>query len=113
MQHPQRGRRSAPFIAPSEACLPGFAPSDIGVQPPETPAGTPRLGWWVKQSATQLTDSAGQPAGFKHTLMYGDRVVMSGTGADCARTFQRQAEFFNLNKGVPCNRSAPPGRPRD
>jgi hypothetical protein len=78
------------------AYLPGLDPSE---ERPETPGHTPettlRTGWWVKRSAKQVTDAAGQPVGFRHQLMHGRVVVRTGVGADYARTLSRQADFLN------------------
>ena len=90
-----------PTIATPEAYLPGFAPPDIEVNPPGTAADTPRPDWWVKRSAKQTVDVAGQPVGFKHTLMYGSKIIRSGTGANPGRAFMRQAEFLNSKSAEP------------
>lgn len=113
MKRANHRRRPAPLDAPSHAYLPGFAPPGREAELPETPAGTPGPGWWVKRSETQLADSAGQPVGFKHQLMHGSSAVKSGTGADCARTFLSQAEFLNSSNSVPCNQGGPPEGRRD
>jgi hypothetical protein len=79
-----------------EGYLPGLDPTEVGSETPgHTPETTPSSGWWVKRSAKQVTDAAGQPVGFRHQLMHGRQVARTGVGADCARTFRRQAEFLN------------------
>jgi hypothetical protein len=78
------------------AYLPGLDPGEVGTSAPgHQPEAIPRTGWWVKRSAKQVTDAAGQPVGFRHQLMHGRQVARTGVGADCARTFRRQAEFLN------------------
>jgi hypothetical protein len=52
-------------------------------------------GWWIRTSAKQVLNAAGRPVGFKHHLMHGRKVMMSGTGADAARTFAAQVAFLN------------------
>jgi hypothetical protein len=59
-------------------------------------ARTPSTNWWVRSSAKQVVcPNTGEPRGFKHSLMHGKKVVMSGGGADSGRTFRAQAEFLN------------------
>ena len=82
--------------ASSEAFLAGVtqsnAEADSTSHQPDT---APHSGWWVRRSAEQVTDAAGQPVGYRHQLMHGRKVIMSGVGADCGRTFLQQAEFLN------------------
>ena len=82
------------IAASSEAFLPGLAPSDDGAGSPGHQPTT-RSGWWVRRSAEQVMDAAGQSVGYRHQLMHGRKVMGSGVGADCARTFSRQADFLN------------------
>lgn len=80
----------------SETYLPGLDPTEVGSETPGHPPDTsPSSGWWVKRSANQVTDAAGQPVGFRHQLMHGRKVVRTGVGADYARTFREQADFLN------------------
>ncbi len=79
-----------------EPCPPGISIIKEGNQPPSPVAlNGDRAGWWIRTSAKQTLDTAGQPVGFKHRLMHGRKAIMSGTGADAARTFAAQAEFLN------------------
>ena len=57
--------------------------------------GAANDGWWVRTSATQVLDAAGTPAGYKHSLMRGRKVVKTGTGADAGRRLRAEADFLN------------------
>ena len=81
--------------------LPGFAASETRPDPSGSEAMSTRMGWWVKTSATQELNAAGQPRGFKHTLMCGKRSVESGVGADAGRRLLALAEFANTRKQQP------------
>ena len=52
-------------------------------------------GWWVRTSSKQFVSAAGLPAGFRHQLMRGRKVVTSGIGADAHRTLSAQAAYAN------------------
>jgi hypothetical protein len=75
--------------------LPGLTPSNAEADPTCHQLDTPSAGWWVKRSAKQTTNAAGQPIGYRHQLMHGRKVISSGVGADCGRTFSLQADFLN------------------
>jgi len=64
-------------------------------------AGSKRTRWWVRSCAVQTRGTRGLPAAFKHTLMWGGRVIQSGAGADCHRTFNLQASFLNQRGATP------------
>jgi hypothetical protein len=87
---------STPAVTSLEGYLPGLAQPEGEIEAPgHPPAPGPFSGWWVRRSAKQITDAAGQPVGFRHQLMHGREVVKSGVGADYARTFREQASFLN------------------
>lgn len=95
-----------PAVITLEGYLPGFAPPEVGIETPGHPPDTrPRSGWWVKRSAKQVLNAAGQPVGFRHQLMHGREVVKSGVGADSGRTFRQQADFLNATNHVTSDRS--------
>ena len=83
------------IAASSEAFLPGLAPPEVGVDPPSRQHDTTSSDWWVRRSAHQVMNAAGQPVGYRHQLMHGHKIIKSGVGADCGRTFRQQAEFLN------------------
>lgn len=96
MQSSKSNRHTVPAVTFSEDFLPGFDPLEGDAESPGHPPPTsPRTGWRVKRSAKQVTNSAGMPAGYRHQLMQGGKVMASGVGADCARTFRKQADFLN------------------
>jgi hypothetical protein len=77
-----------------------FPWADLGaclqpLMPLAAPSSGVRTGWWIKTSPEQLAGARGQPAGFRHGLMFGNRLVKSGTGADEGRTFRAQVDFLN------------------
>ncbi len=85
-----------PAVTTPEEYLPGLAPPEVGFEAPGHPPETiPSSGWWVRRSAKQVTDAAGQPVGFRHQLMHGRKVVRTGFGSGYARTFREQAYFLN------------------
>ena len=95
-----RTRQSATSDEPP--LLPGFpaeiaTPASVGDTGPIP--GDVASGWWVRKSANQTVDSFGMPAGFRHQLMHGRKIVRSGVGSDACRTFTAQADFLN-NYGV-------------
>lgn len=92
--------------ASSEAFLPGMAPSECGAETAShQPDSTTQSGWWVHHSVEQVRNSVGQPGGYRHQLMHGRRAIKSGVGADCARTFQQQADFLNARNHVTNDKS--------
>jgi hypothetical protein len=92
--------------ASSEAFLPGLSPSDGGAGSPGHQSDTiSRTGWWVRRTDRQKLDAAGQPAGYRHQLMHGRKVISTGVGADFARTIQQQADFQNAKDQVPNDKS--------
>lgn len=90
-------RRTAPTIASTEGYIPGLAPLECGTETPGHHLASPSSGWWVRRSAHQNINAAGQPIGYRHQLMHGRKVISFGVGADCARTFQRQADYQNTH----------------
>lgn len=88
-------RRTAPAVASTEDYIPGLAPLEGGTETPGHHLASPSSGWWVKQSAEQTINAAGQPIGYRHQLIHGRKVITSGVGADFGRTFSRQADFLN------------------
>jgi len=53
---------------------------------------------WVRSSAKQVLNAAGQLAGFEHKLMRGSKTILTGIGPDTRRTFEAQADFLNQAK---------------
>ena len=55
------------------------------------------LAYWIRTSKEQTLDKNGHPAGFRHQLMRGKKIVRfhSGMGADVLRTLRAQAAYFN------------------
>jgi hypothetical protein len=95
--------------AADASLLPGYGWEATTMTPPVKGASSdgPPLRWWVRTSATQvISPKSGQPLGFKHTLMNGNKVVCSGVGADAGRTLQTQAEFMNSREAAGAVRSA-------
>ena len=62
--------------------------------------------WWVRSSVTQRRDALGQPAGFRHSLMFGGKVIQSGSGPDTHRTFALQADFLNERGAKPVSKTS-------
>ena len=81
--------------------LPGFAASETRPDPSGSEAMSTRTDWWVKTSDEQKLNVWGQPRGFKQTLMYRNRIIQSGVGADAGRTLGAQADFFTARKQQP------------
>jgi hypothetical protein len=98
-------RRTAPTIASTEDYIPGLTPLEGGTETPNHHLASPSAGWWVKQSAKQTIDAAGQPSSYRHQLMYGRKVISSGVGVDCGRTFRAQADFQNARDQAPNDKS--------
>ena len=90
--------------APDAAFLPGYGWEATTTTPPPWPGAStdvsPAL-WWVRTSPSQVVSpKSGQPLGFKHTLMNGNKAVCSAVGADGGRTLQAQAGFINSLEAV-------------
>ena len=88
-------KKTAP-LCPADL-FPDQVPSTAAA--PETPVGKPPAAWHVRTSSEQIT-KAGEPIGFRHSLMYCEQVMQTGVGADADRTFRAQAEFLN-SAGAP------------
>lgn len=85
--------------ASSEAFLPGLAPSECGAETPGHQSDTTsRSGWWCRRFAEQILNSVGQPIGYRHQLMHGRKVVITGVGADFGRALSLQADFLNAQE---------------
>lgn len=115
-------RPTVPAVASTEDFIPGLAPLEGGAETPGHQSDTTsRSGWWVRRSARQKQDAAGRPAGYWHQLMLGHKIIKSGVGADCGRTFRQQAEFLNTRDELRLGSKEPtdvaaedqPGPPHD
>ena len=105
MKKSRSSRHAVPTVNSSEDYLTGLAPSDGDADQLKQQPACPCPGWWVKRSARQVLDKAGQPTGYRHYLMQGKKSTSYGVGADCARTFRKQAEFLNARDERALHRS--------
>lgn len=93
--------------ASSEAFLPGLTPSNEEVDPTSHHLDTPSAGWWVRRSAKQTINAAGQPIGYRHHLMHGRKVISSGVVVDFGRKVRLQADYQNTRDERAKNRVEP------
>lgn len=94
--------------AKTEGWLPGFVPCPSRGGGTLAPQGAdampqPAAGWWVRSGKKQKLDKFGNPSGFTHDLMFGNRLIKSGRGADDHRQFEAQVAFANENGVLPSN----------
>ena len=97
----------APTTEPN-AWLPGFVPCPSRGGGTLAPQGAdavpqPAAEWWVRSGKKQKLDKFGNPSGFTHDLMFGNRLIKSGRGADDRRQFEAQVAFANENGVLPSN----------
>ena len=107
-QPPTQGSDAAPE---AHGWLPGLAACTSrggGLPAPQGAGAGPHraAAWSVRSSDKQVSDKHGQPAGFRHQLLWGKMIIKSGIGADWHRTFSTQAAFLNERGAKPDSKTS-------